>query len=146
MYVLNPSVVNPTPSFTITNYNRPDRLSLAFGWGDDHDDFDIIIVSEADGLWGSAETSANPEICLDLWPADDDGTYYLDVLPYDVSTAVTEYTISIGYPDQSVEFIKGTFDMGALATYTADSYGGDPIYRVLKIVKSGANFTITSLL
>ena len=145
-YVLNPSVVYPTPSLTINNYNHPDRLTLAFGWPDDHDDFDIIIVSEAAGPWGSAETSANPEICLDLWPSDDDGTYYLDVLPYDVSTAVTEYTISIGYPDQSVEFIEGTFDMSALATYTADTYSGDDIYRVLKIVKSGNDFTITSLL
>lgn len=144
-YVLNPSVVYPTPSLTITNYNDPDVLSLAFGWGDDHDDFDIIIVSEAAGPWGSAETSDNPEICTDLWPTDDDGTYYLDVLPYDVSTAVTEYTISIGYPDQSVEFIEGTFDMSALATYTVDSYSGYDIYRVLKIVKSGENFTITSL-
>ncbi len=145
-YLINQNSVLPSGTLTLKNHNDPGKLTIAFGWPSPDDDFDCYANNSAGVSWGLAASSANPEIMTDIWAADPDNTYYYGVDPYDVSTAVTSYTISIGYPDQRVEIITGSFDLNNLGSLTQDyfSYYATYFYRLLTIVKSGSNFTITN--
>lgn len=144
-YLINPSSDLPSGSLTIKNHNDPEKLTIAFGWPSHDDDFDCMANNLAGDSWGLAGTSDNPEIMLDLAISDPDDTYYYGVDPYDVSTTVTNYTISIGYPDQTVEFINGNFDLENLDGFTQDyfAYWGVNFYRLLQIVKTGSTYTVT---
>lgn len=130
MYVLNPSVVNPTPSLTINNYNDPELLTVTFGWLNSHDDWDVYLVYGTT-TYDAGATSADPEITF-LANTATDGTYDLYLDPYDVSASTTEYTISLGYPDQTVAFYEGTVE--------AATYDGSSVFTV---VKAGTNYTVT---
>lgn len=144
-YLINPSTVLPSGSLTLKNYNDPEKLTVTFGWPSHDDDFDCVAINLAGDSWGLAGTSDNPEIMLDFSLADPDDTYYYGVDPYDVSTTVTAYTISIGYPDQTVEFITGNFDLDNLGGLTQDyfPFWDMNFYRILEIVKSGDSYTVT---
>jgi len=145
-YLPNPSTVYPALDITtINNYNRPDRLTIALGWTTEDDDIDLFAVSEDYGAWGAAASSDNPEIMMDVWPDDPDGTYYITIDPYYVEGNSFDYTFSIGHPDGSVEFFEGTFDMTALDTYTVDYFDAWDMdtYRLLIAVNNGGVFTIT---
>jgi len=142
MYVLNPSVVNPTPSFTIANYNAPNSLTISFGWEDDNDDYDVYIVDEGiNNVFSQGATSSNPE-ALSLGNSAPDDTYYVEVDPYYLENPSTTLTFSIGHPDQTVEFFTATFDSSLLDEYEEGGIG----YRIFKIVKSGSTYTCSSLL
>ncbi len=141
-YLLNPSTVNPTMNLTITNYNDPTVLTIAFGWPNHDDDIDVFALYGTT-RWGAAASSDNPEILTSIWPDDPNGTYYVGIDPYIVNTPTFDYTISIGRPDQTVEFITGTFDTENLDAYTVDMYGTAPVYRILTIVNLNGVFTIT---
>ena len=144
-YLINPNSVLPSGTLTLKNHNDPGKLTIAFGWPSPDDDFDCYANTSAGVSWGLAASSANPEVMTDIWAADPDDTYYYGVDPYDVSTTVTEYTISIGYPNQTVEIIKGSFDLNNLSHLTRDyfSFYDTYFYRLLTIVKTGSSFTVT---
>lgn len=143
-YLLNSRTVPVTVDMNIVNYNDPDVLTIAFGWPNPDDDIDCYALSGIN-KWGSAATSANPEILTAIWPSDPNGTYYFGIDPYLVNEPILDYTISIGYPDQTVQFITGAFDTANLGSYTLDHYGTAPIYRLLTIVNLDGVFTITNL-
>jgi len=141
-YLLNPGTVNPTLNLSLTNYNDPDVLTVAVGWANHDDDLDVYALLGTE-RWGAAAGSDNPEILTSIWPTDPNGTYYVGIDPYFTNQALVEYTISIGYPDQTVQFITGTFDTENLDSYTQDLYGTAPIYRLLTIVNLDGVFTVT---
>lgn len=146
-YLVNPNTVLPTASLTIENHNDPSVLTITFGWPNHDDDIDIFAYyGEED--WGSAATSANPEVLTTIWPADPNGMYYFGIDPYYVTTPTFDYIISIGHPDGRVEFFEGTFDTENLESYTVDTYDSwdeYPTYRLLEIVNTDGVFTITHL-
>ncbi|NOZ34886.1 MAG: hypothetical protein GXO80_06270 [Chlorobi bacterium] len=157
-YLLSPKTVNPVLNLNIINTSYDSGgLAVAVYWPDTDDDWDAYIIDEA-GLgdpngWGydfvgyEGATSADPEVMLFLedyygyWTAPD-GVYYVDVDPYDVSSALTDFTISVGYPNGDVEFFKFTFDM---AKADAGDYPMTWGYSTLKIVKTGLNYTVSLL-
>ncbi len=134
-------------SADVPNVNDDTSLTVAFGWSDPEHitDFDFLVEHADLGSWGAAATSANPEVDLSVWKTDDDGTYYYGVDPYDVPDGDIPFTVSIGYPDGSVEFFEGTFNVANLGDYTQDTFSawGAPMYRILTVVKSGENFSVT---
>lgn len=149
-YLLNPSTVNPALDLNITNVNKAGRLTIAFGWSTPADDYDVVAFSAVDGPWGAAGTADNPEIMMDILDADPDGAYTFNIIPYAVTSVKTDYTISIGLSNQSVQFFPGVFDNSKLDTYTMDvftvaSWGNPDSYRLLNIVKTGSAYTFTQL-
>ena len=144
-HLLNPSTVNPKPSVSITNYNRPDRFTIALGWTTVKDDLDLFAISADYGDWGLAGSSDNPEIMMDIWPDDPDGVYYITIDPYHVYQPTVNYTFSIGHPNQTVQFFSGVFDYTNRNTaYTIDyfAYWGVNTYRLLEVTNSGGTFTV----
>jgi hypothetical protein len=139
-YLLNPSTVNPNLDLTINNFNDPGFFTIAFAWSTPDDDYDIHIYSELGGHWGYSGTADNPELNKHLWDADPDGNYSFSIEPYDFTSVTTDYTISIGYTDQTVQFFSGTFDNSKYADYIEDAPN---VFRLLDIVKVGASYTVT---
>lgn len=147
-YLLNPTTVNPTASFTITNVNDPTLLTVVFEWPDEDTDIDIVVFSETEGEWSDqGATGHNPEVDKSIWLSDPTGTYYINIIDWDSDTFTYKFTI--GHPDGTNEVIEGTFDTTDYSVYTRDnwtSWGGSyPSYRVLKVVNSGTGFTVTKL-
>lgn len=144
-YIINPITEYPSGTITVKNHNDPGKLTIAFSWPNPDDDFDTYAITASGISWGLAASSDNPEIMTDIWVADDDGTFYYGIDPYSVETIETNYTISIGYPNQDVQFFEGVFDLNDLAGYPVDyfSYYDTNFYRLLTIVKSGSSFTVT---
>lgn len=133
-YLVNPSTVNPTLDLTVTNVNSTDGLTLSLLWEDDHDDFDLIpydLVAD-DGITWAGATGADPEIAI-VPNTYADGTYPVLVDPYDVASTSVDYTFGIGYPDQTVEFYSGTWDMSAISG----------AFSIAEIVKAGSSYTVT---
>jgi len=129
-YMLNPSTANPVLDLTIENYNSPAGLTIAYGWEDENNDIDLFsLLDDVDGIypdydngdgqvsWDAAASSDNPEIMLSFL-ADPPGTYLIGIDPYHVEGATINYTFSIGYPDQTVEFYPGVFVMDEIDSYT----------------------------
>lgn len=129
-YLLNPSTVNPVLDLTIENYNHPGGLTVAYGWEDPHNDIDLFaLFDDVDGIypdydngdgqvsWNAAASSDNPEIML-MASGDPPGTYLIGIDPFYVEGPTVNYTFSIGYPDQTVEFIPGVFVMDEIDSYT----------------------------
>lgn len=148
-FQLNPASDVEAVNVEVANVNHPDFLTVAFGWEDpDHaSDFDMLINYEGSS-WNFAASADNPEINMSIshtYPDPYDGTYQIGVDPYDVAKDVTPYTISVGYPDGTVEIFEGTFDQTKLDSYTADYYDdwGMYFYRLLTVEKSGTNYTVT---
>ena len=153
-YTLNPSSDRMTVSTTINNVNADDRLTVSFEWVDPehHSDFDLLVESLTYGSWSvDGGTGNNPEIDASVgtqWDADPnayDDTYIFGVDPYDVGDQVTEYTVSVGHPDGTVEIFTGSFDLNATADYpsTYFAYWGVDIYNILSVVKSGNTYDVT---
>jgi hypothetical protein len=144
-YLLNPTTVNPVLDLTITNINDPGSVTLAFGWDTPDDDIDVFVISEDNGDWGVAASSDNPEITTSIWTTDPDGKYFLDIDPYYVEGNSINYTLSVGHPDQSVEFFSGVFSLADIDSYTVDyfAYWDMYVYRVAEVVNAGGTFTVT---
>jgi len=139
--LLGPATKNPVLDLTIKN----NALKVSFAWSPVEDnDMDIVIVDDPPSAvvsgWAGA-TGANPEytsMSSDLA----DGTYYLEVDPYDIASTTMDFTIVINANGGSLESFTGTFDMGALDTYEDGGVGK----RILKIVKAGTDYTYTQLI
>lgn len=151
-YLINPNVENPiTVDLKIANVNDPAALTLAMEW-DDHDmDYDFVTWSDTPDNpmteWGDGgATGANPEVDKSILLEDPMGTYYVSIMDWDEGPF--DYKFSIGHPDGTVQFIEGTFDRDA-KEYTNDQWTawGDAYdsFRVLKVEKSEAGFTVTKL-
>ncbi|MBN1117021.1 MAG: hypothetical protein JXA77_07450 [Bacteroidales bacterium] len=150
-YLVNPSTTNPVLDLTVNNYNDPSVLTIAFEWDGEDNDIDIVagyVYNDTLWGWGYAASSDNPEILTSIWPDDPDGTYLVGLDPYHVEGSGFNYVVSIGYPDQSVGFFSGYFDLNSTGTYTYD-YVYDyewPVYRFLEVVNRGGTFTVTHAL
>nr|WP_321451785.1 hypothetical protein [uncultured Carboxylicivirga sp.] len=137
-YTLNPSTVMPEYSTTLKSVNDETGLTVAVEWDNHDDDWDLMIIDEAvTGEWTgwAGATGDNPEVTL-LTNDVPDGVYYVEVDPYSVENDVVHFNISIGKPDQSVEFFEWT--------YNAAESGDYPVgvgYQLVKIVKSGTGYT-----
>lgn len=150
-YLVHPDTENPTLDLTVTNVNDPTLLTVMFAW-DTESDIDIVTWSDTPDYpateWGAdGATGNNPEIDMALWLADPVGDYYVNVM--DWGEPPFNYVFTLGHPDQSIEYIEGTFDQST-KTYVMDlwmAWGGDgyPSYRVLKVVNDGSKFTVTQL-
>lgn len=143
-YLLNPSTVNPVLNLSVTNVNWDGGVTIGFLWENHDEDFDIFSIADVGGDWNLAATSDDPEIMGLLWNEDADDTYRLTVDPYSVEGTSSNYIIAIGYPDQTVHTVEGTFDYTNRDTeypmvfFTA--WGMDT-YELLNVVKSGSTLT-----
>lgn len=145
---LSPASDVVTFSTALPNTNFDGGLTVAMSWPDpDHAiDFDFLVESELEGSWGAAATADNPEITTALWTTDDDGSYFFGFDPYTVPSGVdVPFTISVGYPDGTVEFFDGAYNSNNTADYTVDQFTawGSPMYRALTVVKTGSTFNVT---
>ena len=150
--LVNPSTVNPMNlDLKIVNKNDAAKLTLVFEWPDHDMDYDIVTWSDTPENpmteWGDGGASGkNPERDKSIEVTDPDGTYYVNVMDWD--EAAFTYKFSIGHPTGTNQFIEGTFDR-TTTTYINDIWTawGDEYdsFRVLKVVKSGSNFTVTKL-
>lgn len=151
-YLLRPSSENEMLDIDIVNVNDPGAITIAFGWvnksldPDDPDDMDLYTFQGIDA-WGAAATSDNPEIDRSIWVDDPDGLYHVGFDPYANSSETIDYTFTIGYPDGTIEFLTGVFDLSKIDLYTLDYF--EPYdtyaYRLLEIEHTGENFTITHI-
>jgi|WetSurSiteA1Bulk_404760.scaffolds.fasta_scaffold00460_10 hypothetical protein len=146
-YLLHPDYENLALDLTITNKNDPTALTIAFGWPNHDEDIDLFSFFGTEA-WGAAASSDNPEIDRSIWTTDPDGTYYSGIDPYDVTGDPIEYTVSLGYPDGTVEFLTGTFDPQNLDAYTQDYFEPWDIYtyRILEIEKTGETYDVTHVI
>jgi hypothetical protein len=132
-YLVNPTTVFPVLDLTVVNVNSTAGLTLSLLWEDDHDDFDLIPFDGAEGdaiTWAGA-TGADPEIAI-VPNSYADGTYPVLVDPYDITSTSVAYTFGIGYPDQTVEFYEGVWDMSTI----------DGAFPIATFVKAGSNYTV----
>ncbi len=138
-YILNPTTVNPVLDLTVTNFNDPNVLTVAFGWQNPESDIDLFAISEVDGAWGAAASADNPEILTSIWPSDPEGNYFVTIDPYSVASNPVNYWVAIGYPDQTNEYLTGTFDVDKLDSYTVDYFDAWDMdtYRILTVVVQG---------
>jgi len=151
-YLIHPDVTNPiNVDLKIKNQNDPEKLTIAFEWGDENVDYDIVTWSDTDDYpmteWGDGgATGSMPEIDKSIWLSDPVGTYYVNIMDWD--EPAFDYKFSIGHPDGTVQFIEGTFDRSA-NEYTNDpwtAWGGSyDSFRVLKVEHNGSSFTVTKL-
>lgn len=145
-YLVRPATVNPKPSVNITNVNNTEdnNYTVAVGWPNTDDDWDVRIYSATDGRWSDmGESGADPEIIDQLWDGDPDGTYYIAVNPYTVTENVTNFTVSIGHSDQTVSFYTCQFNVADVAGYTTSAANW---YQIMKIEKVGSVYTLTNLM
>lgn len=159
-YLLNPSTQNLVLNLTIKNVNDPSGLTIALGWINPDDDIDMLqMYDDVDNLfpdnqngeglvaWNAAASSANPEVFM-IYSDDPPGRYLTGIDPYYVSGDMVDYTFSIGYPDQAVEFYDGVFDMNALESYPTVDFDvwGIPMYHLMdNVLNADGTFSTTHL-
>lgn len=150
-YTLNPTTENGMQDLSIINVNYPGALTVGVLWADDHDDWDAYLIDEAgagavygettyDWTGYAGATGADPEIMIYMdgalpWTMPD-GVYYVDVDPWAVAANVTDFEISVGHADQSVDVYNFTFDNAKTADYPM-TWG----FSAVKIVRAGDTFT-----
>ncbi|MCF6183157.1 MAG: hypothetical protein L3J56_00785 [Bacteroidales bacterium] len=147
--LLSPETVNPVLNLNIISVNDSRGVTVSFGWPDPNDDFDIFCEAEVGGSWALAASSADPETMpAMIWNDDPDDVYYVTVDPYSVESGdMIDYKIGIGYSDQTVEFVNGTFDYvnrDTVYPIIYFSYWGMNTYEVLKMEKNGTTLTISN--
>ena len=136
-YKVHPSTTSVTSSLTIQNGNDPANLVIAFGWDTPDDDFDVYLIDEAFTRFiNYAETGDIPELLVYANTEPDEVSYF-EVWPYAVAST-SNFTFTIGHPDQTVQVLNGVWDTSLESTYTP-RYG----YIVMKIVKVGSTYTCT---
>ena len=127
-YLLNPDAAKPVLDLTITNVNDAEALTLAFEWLNQADDIDFFCLYDdvndwftdydydGDGLisWSAGASSDNPEILM-IYSADPPGTYNVGIDPYEVTGSSINYTLRVGRPDQTNEYITGEVVMANYA-------------------------------
>jgi len=136
-------------SLTITDVNPTDGLTVGYDWNEDQaSDLDLTVFYEDGTEVAILATADVPEIGPSLiLNTDPDGTYYIDMQPYDFSELQIDYNFGIAKPNGEVVELTGTFDFTNIGNYETDESGalGATAYRLVKVVKSGSNYTITSL-
>jgi len=146
--LLNPSSNLPYQiNLTISDVNSTDGVTIGFDWNHDHaDDLDLTIFDDFGNELRFLATADVPEIGVLLLNSDPDGTYYVDMQPYSFSEPQIDFNFGISTPNGDISEFTGTFDTENLGSYTSDE---SPVlgtsYRLLQIVKSGTNYTITQL-
>ena len=120
-----------------------------FGWDTD-DDIDIVTWSNTATYpmteWGDGgATGDNPEFDKSIWLADPPGTYYVNIMNWDVPTF--NYTFTLGYPDGAVEVITGTFDSADPGILDVWNAWGDPYdsFRTLEVEVTATAITVKEL-
>jgi hypothetical protein len=160
-YLINPTTVNLVLDLTIVNVNDTSGLTIAYGWTNHDDDIDLLgMYDDVNGWfvdydydesgfisWFAAASAANPEVIL-LTKDDVPGRHLFGIDPFYVSGSTIDYTWSIGYPDQAVEFYTGVFDMDKLDTYPTVNFDAwnIPMYHLMDVELSEAGtYTVTHL-
>jgi|AntDeeMinimDraft_5_1070356.scaffolds.fasta_scaffold11233_2 hypothetical protein len=146
--LVNPNSQLPSGNLTLVNRNNPNGLTVVLDWNTDAD-MDLFYVLYQGGtpvaLNQDGATGAKPETIID--DTGTPGTFYYSINPYAYEQAAIDYTFRIGYPDQSVEFIDGSFDADAVTAGTGvlapEPVLGAAYGRALKVTSttnaSGAN-------
>ena len=136
-----------TFSYTIQNVNSTEALTVALKWNQEQaDDIDMVLLDANGNELAYQATGDYPEINEFIPTAAPDGIYYISIQPYAVFTPQWEYTFAFSEPNGEVTTFSGVFDGENLDAYTADmSPTLGEVYRLAKIVKDGADFTITQL-
>lgn len=145
--LLNPSSNLPYIVDLTINVNSTEGVTVAFGWNEDQgDDLDIVVMNSSGGELRYAATAGNPEVGVLVLNSDPDDTYYVDVQPYAFSQPQIDFNFSISKPSGELTEYSGTFDTDNLGAYASDeSPTLGTSYRLVKIVKSGSDYTITKL-
>lgn len=147
-YTLKPETSKLSQSFTVKNINDPSLLTVMFGWNTE-EDIDMVTFSDTPTNpltpWGDGgATGANPETDTSIWLADPVGSYYVNIMDWGVDSF--NYTFTIGYPDQTIQVIEGTFDRANFVNDPWTAWGGSyDSYRVLEVNNDGTTFTVLEL-
>lgn len=145
-----PNNTLPEFNYTIKSLINPTDLVVGLGWDeDDAEDMDMFVFSDEEGPWSYAATSDNPEVTNVIWGNEPDGVYFIGFDPYDVNSGVESinYTFYIGTPDGTISTIAGAFDyINRDTAYEIKEWvDGTVVYLLLKVVKTGSSFVVTSL-
>lgn len=134
-------------SFTIGTAYSEDALTVGLKWNQEQaNDIDMVLLDANGDELAYQATADYPEINEFIPVGAPDGTYYISVQPYDVITPQWEYTFGISEPNGDLTTFTGVFDGDNLDAYTADmSPTLGEVYRLVKIVKNGSDFTMTEL-
>jgi hypothetical protein len=134
-------------SFTIGTAHSPDALTVGLDWNEEQAvDIDMVLLDANGDELAYQATADVPEISQFLTNAAPDGTYYISIQPYEVITPQWEYTFGISEPNGDLTTFTGVFDGDNLGAYTADmSPTLGEVYRLVKIVKNGSDYTMTEL-
>lgn len=113
-YSLNPNSKFVSEQLTIENTNNPNGLTVALDWENPEDDIDMYATAYAGGTtylgFLAGASLDKPEIIVDGTGIE--GVFYYLIVPFTYHQPVVNYTFKIGYPDQSVEFIEGSYTVG----------------------------------
>jgi hypothetical protein len=130
-YSLNSNSKFASADLTIQNVNNPNGLTIALNWnGDAASDMDMYALLFQGGNYVGALTDGasgdKPEILVNTYPQSGVWYYALDAADYKKSPI--SYKFMIGYPDQSVKIIEGTYDVN-----DSSRVGPQGLERFLKI-------------
>lgn len=144
--LLNPATEPLILTFTIANSNSDQALTVGLKWNEEQAvDIDMALMDSTGAELALQATGNNPEINEFIPNTAPDGTYYVSIQPYEIITPQFEYTFGISAPNGEITTFEGVFDTENLAAYTADSSQLGEVYRLVKIVKAGTNYTLTQL-
>lgn len=146
--LLNPSSNLPyTVDLTIKDVNSTEGVTIGFNWNTDQaSDLDITVINSSGTDLRYAATAEVPEQGVLILNTDPDDTYYVDMQPYDFTEPQIDFNFGVAKPNGEVLEFSGTFDTDNLGAYASDQSAVlGTSYRLLKIVKSGSNYTITQL-
>ncbi|MFY0601685.1 MAG: hypothetical protein JXR03_18575 [Cyclobacteriaceae bacterium] len=138
-FQLSPNGDVEASNVTVSNVHDETAVTIAIAWPDSSDDWDVYVNDEDDATVASAETGADPEIML-LAADSDDGDYFVEAAAWAVEATVTDFTVSINYPDGSLEEFTMTFDNSLTDNYTEGASG----WRLMTITKSGSSFSASA--
>ncbi|HET8839805.1 MAG TPA: hypothetical protein VFM82_12520 [Flavobacteriaceae bacterium] len=134
-------------NYTLTNVNSTEALTVGLKWNEDQAvDIDMSLLDANGDELAYQATGDYPEINEFIPNSAPNGIYYISIQPYEVVTPQWEYTFGISEPNGEVTTFTGVFDGENLDAYTADmSPTLGEVYRLVKIVKNGTDYTLTQL-
>lgn len=136
-------------NFTIENAPTSNTaLTMGLKWNEDQaSDLDVVVFDANGNEFAIIASSANPEVGEIIPNTAPDGTYYVNIDDFAVEAPPVDYTFGFAKPNGEVVTIEGSLETDNPDQYTIDfspSLASDT-FRVVKIVKSGSTYEITSL-
>lgn len=135
-------------TYELLNVNSNEGLTVGMNWNQDQaTNIDVVAYDSEGSEHSFVATGDVPEVEVLILNTDADGTYYVGIDPYELIEEQFEFNFGLHKPNGETVSFEGVFDNENLEQYTADvspSLETDT-YRLLKIVKTGSDYTISQL-